>query len=385
MGKLRETLRSDLAAEKDERRFGTGWISGVLALFLAMAGLITVLCIRYPNLLTTPMLREQLDVGIVRLTLHVVLILGFALACLNLALRRQKIMGFVAVTGVLVATLLGGSRAESSDVLATGVYFGLDWFLLNLAFLGIVFIPLERLFARLPEQKIFRDDWRADLFYFLVNSLLVQSLTYLSLKPALTIVAHTQWTDLRAFMASQPVWLQFLEIMLLTDMVQYWVHRLFHQVPFLWNFHAVHHSAKVMDWMAGSRMHVVEIVALRGFTVIPMYALGYSEAALKTYILYVFLHSTFIHANVRFDFGWLKQLIATPQFHHWHHGIEQEAIDVNFAVHFPVLDRLFGTFHLPGRNWPGGYGVGGHPVPEGYWRQFAYPLRFGGRRSTGQM
>jgi len=375
MGKVRQALRADLASEKDDRKFGTGWISGVLALFFAMAGLIAVLCIRYPNALTTPMLREQLDVGLVRIALHVDLILGFALAVLNLTLRRQKVMGFVAVAGILIATLLGGSHAQTSDVLDTGVYFGLDWFLLNLAFLGVVFIPLERLFARLPEQSIFRQDWRADLFYFLVNSLLVQSLTYLSLKPALTIVALTQWSDLRAAMASQPVWLQFLEIMFLTDAVQYWVHRLFHQVPFLWRFHAVHHSAKTMDWMAGSRMHLIEIVALRGFTVIPMYALGYAEPALKAYILYVFLHSTFIHANVRFDFGFLKHVIATPQFHHWHHGIEQEAVDVNFAVHFPLLDRLFGTHHLPGNAWPTGYGVGGHPVPDGYWRQMVYPLK----------
>ena len=375
MGKLRTALRADLQSEKAERKFGSGWISGVLALACALAGLITVLCIRYPNVLTTPMLREQLDVGLVRLALHVVLILGFLLAVLNLALRRQKIMGFTAVTGILIATLLGGSRAETSDVLDTGVYFGLDWFLMNLAFLGIIFIPLERFFGRLTEQSIFRQDWRADLFYFLVNSLLVQSLTYLSLKPALTIVANTQWSELRALMASQPVWLQFIEIMFLTDFVQYWLHRAFHRVPALWNFHAVHHSAQAMDWMAGSRMHLFEIVALRGFTVIPMYALGYEETALKAYILFIFLHSTLLHANVRFDFGPLKHVLATPQFHHWHHGIEKEAIDVNFAIHFPILDKLFGTHHLPGKNWPTGYGVGGHPVPDGYLNQFMYPLK----------
>ena len=373
MGKLRESLRADLQSEKADRKFGTGWISGVLALFLAMAGLVGVLCLRYPDLLTTDLARPQYDVPLIRVLLQIDLVLAFALSVLNLALRQQKIMGFTAITGVLIATLLGGSQAQSTALETHGIYFGLDWFLLNLAFLSIVFIPLERFFARLPDQSIFRQDWRADLFYFLVNSLLVQGLTYLSLKPALTIVANTQWTDLRAFMASQPIWLQFLEIMFLTDIVQYWLHRGFHQVPFLWKFHAVHHSAETMDWLAGSRMHVMEIVCLRGFTVIPMYALGYEETALKAYILYVFLHSTFIHANVRFDFGWLKQVIATPQFHHWHHGIEKEAIDVNFAVHFPILDRLFGTLYLPDR-WPSGYGVGGHPVPKGYAKQFLYPL-----------
>jgi sterol desaturase/sphingolipid hydroxylase (fatty acid hydroxylase superfamily) len=376
MGRLRQALRADLQSEKQDRRFGSGWISGVFALFFAMAGLISVLCLRFPDLLTTPMLRDHYDVPLVRVALLLGLILGFGLAVLNLALRRQKIMGFTAITGILVATLLGGSQATSAGELTSGAYLGLDWFLLNLTFLCIIFIPLERFFARLPEQSIFRQDWRADLFYFLVNSLLVQSLTYLSLKPALTILANTDWAGLRATMASQPVWLQFIEIMFLTDLVQYGVHRLFHQVPALWRFHAVHHSAKTMDWLAGSRMHLVEIVCLRGFTVIPMYALGYSDPALKAYILYVFLHSTFIHANVRFDFGWLKQVIATPQFHHWHHGIEKEAIDVNFAVHFPILDRIFGTHYLPDK-WPSGYGVGGHPVPDGYAKQLMYPFQRG--------
>lgn len=374
MGRLRQALRADLQSEKEDHRFGSGWISGVFALFFAMAGLIAVLCLRFPGLLTTPMLRDHYDVPLVRIALHLDLILGFALAVLNLALRRQKIMGFTAITGILVSTLLGGSQATPAGELTSGAYLGLDWFLLNLTFLCIIFIPLERFFARLPEQSIFRQDWRADLFYFLVNSLLVQSLTYLSLKPALTILANTDWAGLRAAMASQPIWLQFIEIMFLTDLVQYWVHRLFHQLPALWRFHAVHHSAKTMDWLAGSRMHLVEIVCLRGFTVIPMYVLGYSDPALKAYILYVFLHSTFIHANVRFDFGWLKQVIATPQFHHWHHGIEKEAIDVNFAVHFPILDRIFGTHYLPDK-WPGGYGIGGHPVPDGYTRQMVYPFQ----------
>jgi sterol desaturase/sphingolipid hydroxylase (fatty acid hydroxylase superfamily) len=146
-------------------------------------------------------------------------------------------------------------------------------------------------------------------------------------------------------------------------------------VPWLWKFHAVHHSAQAMDWLAGSRMHFVEIVVLRGTTVIPMYVLGYSEPALYAYIFFVYLLSTLVHSNLRINFGWLQHLMVTPRFHHWHHGIEREAIDVNFAVHFPFLDRIFGTYHNPpdGR-WPAGYGIAGHPVPKGYWNQFRYPF-----------
>ena len=375
MGKLRMMLRADLESGAAERAFGTGWISGVLALACALFGLISVIFLMLPGVFSAPMIREAYGQPWFRLALHVILIGAFLLAVLNIVLRRQKIMGLTAITAVLIATLLGGSHVQSSGALATGYYLGLDWFLINLTLLGILFIPLERLFGLRTEQSIFRSDWRADLFYFLVNSLLVQVLTYLSLTPANEIVAHTEWTGLRAAIASQPIWLQVIEIMVLTDLTQYWVHRLFHRIPFLWGFHSVHHSTQTMDWLAGSRMHVVEIVALRGITVIPMYALGFHEWALKAYILYIYIHSTLIHANVRFDFGWLKYVIATPRFHHWHHGIEKEAIDVNFAVQFPWLDRLFGTYYMPGDQWPSGYGVGGHPVPPGYLKQLAYPFR----------
>jgi sterol desaturase/sphingolipid hydroxylase (fatty acid hydroxylase superfamily) len=64
-----------------------------------------------------------------------------------------------------------------------------------------------------------------------------------------------------------------------------------------------------------------------------------------------------------------------PRFHHWHHGLEKEAIDVNFAIHFPLLGRLFGTHHLPKEKLLEGYGIGGHPVPLGYVKQFKYPFQ----------
>jgi sterol desaturase/sphingolipid hydroxylase (fatty acid hydroxylase superfamily) len=168
---------------------------------------------------------------------------------------------------------------------------------------------------------------------------------------------------------------QFLAIMFLTDFVQYWVHRAFHRIPWLWRFHAVHHSARSMDWMAGARMHFLEILALRCTTVIPMFILGFNPAAINTYIFVVYLYSTFVHANLSWRFPVVEKMLVTPRFHHWHHGIEAEAVDVNFAIHFPLFDRLFGTYHLPKDRWPDGYGLEGHPVPLGYLAQFKYPFQ----------
>jgi sterol desaturase/sphingolipid hydroxylase (fatty acid hydroxylase superfamily) len=238
-----------------------------------------------------------------------------------------------------------------------------------------LFIPVERLFAHVPDQPLFRIEWREDLFYYFVSSLLVQVLTFLALAPATAIASHTTWTAFRGWVAAQPWILQIVEIMFLTDLVQYWVHRAFHRVPFLWGFHAVHHSARSLDWIAAARMHFLEIIVLRGTTVIPMMILGFTDFALHAYILLVYVHSALLHANVRWEFNRIGGLVATPRFHHWHHGIEKEAIDVNFAIHFPLLDWLFGTFYLPRGKWPTGYGIANHPVPRSYLGQFLYPFR----------
>jgi sterol desaturase/sphingolipid hydroxylase (fatty acid hydroxylase superfamily) len=371
---VRKKLRSDLESPPEMRRFGTGWISGVAALIMAVAGLFLVLCLRYPGLLTLPAIRSVYDSTWFRLTLHLLLIGAFGIAILSLALRENKILGFTAISVTLLATVLGGSQVRAHGELTSGVYLGLDWFVLNVIFTGFLFVPIERLFPRRDDQPLFRQEWREDLFYYLVSSLLVQVLTFLSLAPAQLILTHTAWSTLRAAIGSQWLLLQIVEIMFLTDLVQYWVHRAFHRVPFLWRFHAVHHSAKSLDWMAGARMHFLEIIVLRGTTVIPMFILGYSQTALHAYLLIVYLHSTFIHANVGWNFDHIGKYVVTPRFHHWHHGIDREAIDVNFAIHFPLLDRLFKTYHLPKSAWPSGYGVEGHPVPATYWKQFCYPF-----------
>jgi len=286
------------------------------------------------------------------------------------------VLGTAGMVTVLAAVSFGGPQAQAVTPDMTPLYFGLDFFVLRLLFTGFLFIPLETIFPHRAEQGIFRYEWREDLFYYLVSSMMVQMLTWLSFLPAQTLLAITSWSAFRAWVAALPFVVQFIAIMFLTDLVQYWVHRLFHRIPALWRFHAVHHSAQAMDWIAGARMHFLEILVLRGTTVIPMIVLGFSQDAVNAYILVVYLYATFVHSNLGWKFGFLEKLLVTPRFHHWHHGIEKEAIDVNFAVHFPFFDKIFGTHHMPenGR-WPEGYGIGGHPVPKGYWQQFLHPFR----------
>ena len=355
--------------------FGSGWVSGVLSAALGLIGLGAVICFQFPELLTTPEARALYPIPWVRGLLHLVLVSAFVLGVISLSLRRNKALGTVGVVCTLAAALLGGSRVPVQDELRQGPFLGLDWFLLNLIVYSIVFIPIERFFARLPEQGIFRKEWRTDLTYFFVSALLVQVTTILTLKPAMVLFDWAVVPPVQAWIRSLPGLVQFAALIVVADFTQYWVHRTFHAVPALWRFHAVHHSAEEMDWLAGSRLHLVDVAVTRGLTYVPIYLLGFADGPLFAYLVVVSAQATFIHANVHFTFGPLKYLVATPQFHHWHHAAEAEAIDKNFAVHLPVLDVIFGTAHLPDR-WPSKYGIaGGTPPPDGYLRQLLWPFK----------
>lgn len=364
----------ELETPRAQRWFGSGWLSGCGALLAGIVALLMVISLHFPSVLTTPELAALRSSLLFKVFLHLVLLLGYAFALISLLLRKDKVLGFTALGLVMTAALFGGEPAGAAPAKSGTIYFGLDFFVLNVLFLGFLFIPLERVLPNRTDQTVFRPEWQEDMFYYLVSSLFVQVLAFLTLAPAKVVEGVAPIEGLRAYIGSQPFVLQLFLIMLFTDFAQYWLHRIFHQVPFLWKFHAVHHSAQHMDWLAGARMHFLEIIALRSVTAIPMFSFGFDLVAIQTYILIVYVYSSFLHANIGWNFGPLERFIATPRFHHWHHGIEKEAIDVNFAIHFPLYDWLFGTHYMPDRAWPAGYGIAGHPVPKGYVAQFLYPF-----------
>ncbi|MEP7349491.1 MAG: sterol desaturase family protein [Sphingorhabdus sp.] len=369
-----EQLEHDLQAPIEARGFGSGWFAGFFGLIMAVAGFGMVMALRFPEWFATPELATLKDWTGFRSAVHIMLLGSYALALLSLLLRPRKALGFTALGIGLAATFLGGASVQPQETKDWGIFFGLDFFVVNMVITGLMFAPIERIFPHRKEQRLFRIEWKEDLFYYLVSSMLVQIFSFLALAPSTFINANTSnWDAFRAGVTSLPWAVQFFLVIVLSDMAQYWYHRLFHKVPFLWGFHAVHHSAKAMDWLAGSRMHFVEIVLLRSITSLPLFTLGFSPSVMQAYIGFVYIYSSLLHANLKGNFDGIGHWVATPRFHHWHHGLEQEAVDVNFAIHFPWIDKLFGTFHLPEGRWPENYGVP-ERVPNGYWAQMRYPF-----------
>ena len=373
-----------LALETTEpTKFGTGFTSGLISAILGIAGLGAVVCIRYPNLFIYADLQPYYTVPAIRALLHLALVTAFLLGSVSAYLRRNKTLAAVGLGTTFIAALLGGSQAAVGEAGPSRAPFGLDFFVLNLMLYSAIFVPLERLFALRPDQPVFRAQWTVDLSYFFVNTLLIEVLTIFTLTPALVLFGWAKIQAVRDVIESLPNVAQVPLMILVADFTQYWIHRLFHAVPVLWPFHAVHHSTERMDWLAGSRLHLVDVIVTRGLSYVPIFVLGFSTAALHVYVFIVAAQATFIHANVRWTLRAVRKVVATPAFHHWHHSAEREAADKNFAVHTPLWDLAFGTYYLPDR-WPSAYGVsGGRPVPQGWFRQLLHPFRAGQTRRPG--
>ncbi len=362
-------------SDEVDLQFGKGLISGYLSAIMGVLSLMGVLCFYYPEVFTSQEIRAAYSVDFVRGTLFVCLVIAYFMGVISFVLNRSKKLAVIGIVTSLVATLAGGSAVEVKVYESTPYSFGLDWFALSLIFSMLIFIPIERSFALHKEQKILRKGWRTDLAYFFVSHLLIQFIL-------LFVTTFTEdwfgWTALAPVqngIRSMPIWLQFIVATFAADLCQYTCHRFHHKIPMLWRFHAVHHSAEHMDWLAGSRTHLIEILVTRSIVMLPLYALGFEMAALNAYITLVGVQAVAIHANVGINFGWLRYIIATPQFHHWHHAKNHKYMDANYAVHLPVIDMILGTYRCPKDEWPEEYGIVSGKPPEGIWKQFWFPLK----------
>jgi len=375
LGKLQRLLRSHGAL-----RSGSGLTTGVIAFALAVLSLLAVIAFHFPAYLTTPELRKNYNVDVLRFVLLAAMVLAGALSLLNVAFNRKRWLSCAAFAMVALAAVLGGHTVPVADFPDNTPYIGLDWFILDLLGTTLIFVFIEKLFALRPEQPIFRPEWQTDLAHFLLNHLLVG---FFLLATNKLVHAGFDWAidaRMQTWIRSLPFVVELLLLVLIADLVQYWIHRAYHQVPLLWRFHAVHHSIEHMDWLAGSRMHMVEVLITRSLVLAPIVVLGFDKAVIDAYIVLVGFQAVLNHSNVSVRLGPLARVLVTPNFHHWHHSQERAALDRNFAAHFTFLDTLFGTAVKTDRAWPQRYGVKDDYVPNGVLAQTLFPFRWNGQR-----
>ena len=254
---------------------------------------------------------------------------------------------------------------------------------LALAVGGAGFAAIERLWPAVPRHRPLRS-MRADLLWWFFTPLVTKALTRFSIVAAVVAAALALGRPLdpaslsglvapREAIARLPRLVQLAAFLLVSDLAAYAMHRLFHRNP-LWRFHAVHHSSTEVDWLSAVRVHPVNDALMRLAQSVPILAVGFDPALLAGWVPVLAFQSILVHANVPWDFGPLRFVVASPAFHRWHHALDDDGIGRNFAAIFPFIDLAFGTFHLP-ESEPGRFGAPGADVPGDFAGQLAWPLR----------
>lgn len=225
---------------------------------------------------------------------------------------------------------------------------------LALLFLGILFIPMEKVFPAKKGQKVFRKHWIVDLTFFLGQYLIWHGLVSAVIGLFDTQLSALLPVSFQQLVASQPFYLQVIEVILFSDLLIYWGHRFQHNNDFLWRFHKVHHSAQKLDWLAAHREHPLDSIYTIGLINLPALIMGFPLESIAAVIFFRGIWAIYIHSNVRLPIGPLKYIIGSPELHHWHHDLERDR--GNYANLSPLMDLLFGTFTCPDKE-PEAFGI----------------------------
>ncbi len=219
--------------------------------------------------------------------------------------------------------------------------------------IGLFVAPLERLLPFSRNWLEGGNDTSVDLIMFVSGAFwngfgkyLLQVLFILSLVEFLEPYGHGLWPS------ELPGVAQVFLLILIKDFFRYWLHRAMHEVPFLWRFHAAHHSVERLYWLNGIRSHPVEVVGQVFLYALPFALLQPSADIVMVAILMQLGIGIFQHANLDLKLRFWEYIFSIGDNHRYHHYPNKDVGDSNYGGEFIVWDILFGTFHNPANERP---------------------------------
>lgn len=262
-----------------------------------------------------------------------------------------------------------------------------DNYFYGLIVISLLVWTLEALFPWRKDQSLFREGFWLDIFYMFFNFFLLNLVALIALSntfEALFIdILEYCGIHIDSFQILNvnvlPPWLGLLIFFLVTDFVQWNTHRLLHRVPWLWNFHKVHHSIKQMGFAGHLRYHWMEPVIYNSLLYIPLAMIGGFEAQEVAIVFFFAIAIGHLnHANLGWSYGPLKYILNNPKMHIWHHAKEMPAHrknGINYGISLSLWDYIFGTHHLPhdGRDVELGF-ADDEKFPTSFVGQSIYPL-----------
>ncbi|MDP2539884.1 sterol desaturase [Tenacibaculum discolor] len=269
------------------------------------------------------------------------------------------------------------------------VLMELNWenYFYGLIIISLIVWALEIVFPWRKNQPLFRKDFWLDTFYMFFNFFLLNLVVLIALSNTAEqlfndilglvglSVASFQLFDINTF----PYWARITVFFIIIDFVQWFTHTLLHRYEFLWNFHKVHHSVKQMGFAAHLRYHWMEPVVYNSMKYIPLAIMGgftAQDVAIVHFFNITIGHLN--HANINWDYGWLKYILNNPRMHIWHHAKElppERRMGVNFGITLSIWDYVFKTNYIPynGRDIELGFD-GDEKFPKDFIHQELYPI-----------
>ena len=244
-----------------------------------------------------------------------------------------------------------------------------------LACWAVFIIAWERISPYRKGLPFFREGFWVDLVWYTI----IQSY-FLKIVIFDYIIAPVQksfdWSHIQ-FVSHWPIAVQVLFFLITHDLYIYLFHRFQHSSKFFWRTHEAHHSGKQIDFLSGSRSHIVEILINQTIEFAPIIILGADPMVVPIKAMLDAMFGMFIHANVNVKMGKLKYFFNSPELHLWHHANYQEVFHANFSTKFSVWDHLFGTVYDPDfapGNEPENWGLY-YDYPKDYFLQHAFSVK----------
>ena len=261
-------------------------------------------------------------------------------------------------------------------------------------FYGLILISLlvwilEIAFPWRKEQSIFRKDFWLDTFYMFFNFFLLNLIVLIALSNTVAEFFNDILASFNLSISSfqlfdvdkLPKVLGLFIFFIVADFVQWNTHRLLHRIPFLWNFHKVHHSVKEMGFAAHLRYHWMEPVVYKTILYIPLAIIGGFDAQDVAIIHFFNITIGHLnHANLGWDYSKLKYIFNNPKMHIWHHAKKlpnHVRYGVNYGITLSLWDYLFKTNYIPhdGKDIELGF-KGDEKFPKDFISQELYPIKF---------
>lgn len=138
-------------------------------------------------------------------------------------------------------------------------------------------------------------------------------------------------------------WYIWVVLILATDLVWYWYHRLGHEINLFWAAHIVHHQSEEFNYTTSARITIIQAILRNLFwCILPLF--GFSPVMVVTILVVHGAYAFFTHTQLIGKLGVLEHIFITPSLHGVHHASNEKYLNKNYGDIFVFWDKLFGTF-----------------------------------------